>query len=71
MYIGPRVVILSGGERKVSVVAYASDFIHLKDALSNHLIYCYRSISPSVVLADGLFGSILAGVFERLVLPLY
>ena len=71
MYIGPRVVFLNGDEREVSVVALASEFIHLENVFFNHLIYCYRSIRPSVVLANDLFGSRLAGIFERLVIPLY
>ena len=71
VYIRPRVVSLSGDERKVSVVALDSDFIHLTIVFSNHLVCCYRPIRPIVVLADGVFGSRLTGVFERLVIPLY
>ena len=71
MYIGPRVVSFSGGEREVSVVALTSDLIHLATSFSNHLVYCYRSIRPSVVLVDGVFGSRLIGVLERLVIPLH
>ena len=71
VYIGPRVVSFSGGEREVSVVALASDFMHLVTAFSNHLIDYYRSIRSSIVLVDGVFGSILTGVFQRLVIPLH
>ena len=61
MYIGPRVVSLSGDEREVSIVALAGDFIYLANVFSNHL----------VVLANGLFCSSLAYVFKRVVIPLY
>ena len=71
VYIRPRVVSLSGDERKVSVVALTSDFIHLTIVFSNHLVYYYRQIRPIVVLADGVFGSRLTGVLERLVTPLH
>ena len=52
MYIGLKVVSLSGGEMEVSAVVFASDLIFLANIFSNHLIYCCYIIRPSVVLTD-------------------
>ena len=71
MYIEPRVVSFSGDEKEVSVVALTSDLIHLATSFSNHLVYRYCSIRPSVVLANGVFGLRRTSVLERLVIPLH
>ena len=60
MYIEPGVVSLGGGEREVSVVTLASDLVYLTSEYSDNLVNRFCIIRPSVVLADGIFGSSLA-----------
>ena len=71
MYIEPGVVSLGGGGREVSVVTLASDLVYLTSAFSDNLVNRFCIIRPSIVLADGVFGSSLAWVFECFVIPLY
>ena len=71
MYIRPRVVSSSGGEREVSVVALTSDLTHLATAFSNHLVYRLRCIRSIVVLTNSILGSRRSRVLECIMIPLH